>query len=383
MRPACWARLRREGAPKGAAALGREEDYFPADYWQARARFCAAASDTGARLETLANPTPGPEGRTLTCDLAWHGPTDAERVLVTISATHGVEGFCGSAVQSGWFESGLAEERPAGTALLQIHAINPHGFAFERRVTEGNIDLNRNFVEHGALYPANPGYDELAEALCPEDWSDAAIAAGDRLIDDYGERHGLDALARAVSGGQYNHSQGIFYGGAAASWSNSALRSIFARLCAAKAVAVIDYHTGLGPSGHGERICPHAPGSPALARAEAWYEGDITSPALGTSSTAELHGVNLLGMEEALADSGCALTAIALEYGTLPTLEVRHALRADNWLYVHGDPGSPKGRAIKKQIRAAFYPETRDWKRAVWERAVETQRLALAGLTES
>lgn len=360
-----------------------DEDYFPTDYWQARARFRAAATAAGARLETLANPVPGPDGRALTCDLAWHGPENAERILVTLSATHGVEGFCGSAVQSGWLESGLVEERPAGVALLQVHAINPHGFAFERRVTEGNVDLNRNFVEHDAPYPANAGYDELAEALCPEEWSDAAIAAGDRLLDDYGERHGIDALARAISGGQYSHPRGIFYGGTAATWSNRTLRSIFARLREAKAVAAIDYHTGLGPSGHGERICPHPPGSSALARTEAWYQGDITSPALGTSSSAELQGVNLLGMEEALAGSGCALTAIALEYGTLPTLEVRHALRADNWLHAHGQPGSPKGRAIKKQIRAAFYPETRDWKRAVWERAVETQRLALAGLADN
>ena len=145
-------------------------------------------------------------------------------------------------------------------------------------------------------------------------------------------------------------------------------------------VAVIDYHTGLGPHGHGERICAHAPGSEGLARAGAWYEDDITSPALGTSTTTELSGCNEVGMERALPHA--RLTAIALEYGTIPTPQVRLALCADNWLHHHGDLDSPQGRSIKDQIRAAFYPDTADWKEKVWERAVETQRLAMRGLVE-
>jgi hypothetical protein len=62
---------------------------------------------------------------------------------------------------------------------------------------------------------------------------------------------------------------------------------------------------------------------------------------------------------------------------------VRLALCADNWLHHHGDLGSPQGRAIKQQIRAAFYPDTAEWKELVWERAVETLRCALKGLSES
>ncbi len=85
-------------------------------------------------------------------------------------------------------------------------------------------------------------------------------------------------------------------------------------------------------------------------------------------------------MEKALA--GRQLTAIALEYGTLPMPEVRLALCADNWLHHHGELGSAKGKAIKQQIRAAFYPDTVAWKEQVWERAVETLRLANAGLAE-
>ena len=356
--------------------------YFSPDYGAARARFRAAAEAAGTRLESHPHPARGPAGEALATDTALSGPAEAERVLVTLSATHGAEGFCGSGLQVGWYESGLAGALPDGVAVLQVHAINPHGFAWLRRVTEDNVDLNRNFVDHDKPYPENPGYEELHEALCPREWNDAVIADTWKALLAYGEKHGPAALQEAITGGQYRHPDGLFYGGSAPTWSGETLLGIVQRaLPAARHVAVIDYHTGLGPRGHGERITVHRPGSPGLARAQDWYAGDVTSPHLGNSVSAPLQGVNLSGIEAALPRA--AVTAIALEYGTIPTEQVKLALRADNWLHVHGDPASAKGRAIKRQIREAFYQDADDWKAAVWDRAVETLRLALAGLTGS
>jgi len=356
--------------------------YFSSDYSAARAKFLTAAKAAGARLQAYRNPARGPAGEELTTDVAWLGPDDAERVLVTVSATHGVEGFCGSGAQVGWLETGLYREMPAGTALLAIHAINPHGFAWLRRVTEDNVDLNRNFIDHGAPYPVNPGYEELHAAICPPDWTDAVIAQTRKVLEAYAAKHGARGLQSAISGGQYSHADGLFFGGNAEAWSRQTLLAIFGeRLPRARHVAVVDYHTGLGPRGYGERICVHAPDSAGLARANQWYSGDITSPALGSSSSVELFGVNLNAMEEALPHA--QMTGIALEYGTIPTEQVKLALRADNWLHAHGKVESPKGRTIKEQIREAFYQDADDWKQMIWDRAVETQRLALAGLAAS
>ena len=355
--------------------------YFTSDYFEARRRFRDAAETAGATLDSLACPAAGPGGEALSTDVAWLGPADAERVLVTISGTHGAEGFCGSGVQVGWFESGLAAEAPAGTALCQIHGINPYGFAWLRRVTEDNVDMNRNFVDHQADYPQNKGYETLAEAICPRDWNDAVIAECQRILDAFAEAEGPRALQAAISAGQYSHPDGIFFGGHKPTWAADTLRKIFAeRLGKARNIAVIDYHTGLGPRGYGERICVHAPDSEGLARARAWYADDVTSPALGDSSSIEICGFNVTGMEEAVPEA--KVTAIALEYGTLPSPEVRLALRADNWLHLHGELESAKGQAIKAQIRAAFYQDQDDWKDMIWERGVESQRMALAGLSE-
>ena len=356
-------------------------DYFSTDYHDARGKFLDASRAAGAVLDELRCPAPGPRGEALFADVAWHGPADAEAVLVTLSATHGAEGFCGSGVQVGWLRAGLQDELPEGVALMQIHAINPHGFAWLRRVTEDNVDLNRNFVDHTRTYPRNAGYEALRDVLCPEEWNDAVIAETQAALDAYAEANGARALQSAVSAGQYGDAEGIFFGGNRDTWSRVTLEGIFrGKLARAKRVAVIDYHTGLGPRGYGERICVHEPDSANLATARAWYEDDITSPALGTSSSVERNGFNVTGMEASAPEA--EMVVIALEYGTLPSPRVHLSLRADNWLHVHGEPDSTKGRAIKDQIRDAFYQDADDWKEMVWERGIETQRLALRGLTQ-
>jgi hypothetical protein len=182
---------------------------FSATYAEARDKFLAAAKAAGARLFRYENPAKGPEGETLSTDVARIGPADATRVLLTISATHGVEGFCGSGIQVASFPV-FKDALPPDTAFVVVHANNPYGFAWLRRVTQENVDLNRNFVDHKGKLPENPAYDELADAICPAEWSDAALADAQKKLDAYAEKHGAFALQGAISGGQYRHPDGIF-----------------------------------------------------------------------------------------------------------------------------------------------------------------------------
>ena len=76
------------------------------------------------------------------------------------------------------------------------------------------------------------------------------------------------------------------------------------------------------------------------------------------------------------------MTAIALEYGTLPLERVLLALRADNWLHAHGDLTSDLGKTIKAQAREAFYQDADDWKQMIWSRGIDTQEIALARLAD-
>jgi len=356
-------------------------DYFSKDYGEARRKFRDAATRAGAQLASYVNPNvKGPNAEELTTDVAHLGPRDASRVLLTISATHGAEGFAGSGAQIGSFEAGLGRELPADTALVAIHAINPYGFSWLRRVTEDNVDLNRNFVDHAGPLPSNPGYDELADAICPSEWREAALAAAKQKLEAYGRRHGVAALQAAITAGQYNHADGVFYGGARPTWSREILLKILSEHAArARRLAAIDFHTGLGPWGYGEPIVTHAPNTPGLARARQWYGDRITSPMLGNSTSADVKGDILTGLEA--GHRGIEFTCLALEYGTLSLYEVLDAVRADNWLHAHGDLHSAQGREIKAMVRAAFYGDKDDWKGMIFEQAIAAERNALRGLS--
>lgn len=352
---------------------------FSADYAQARAKFREAAAAAGGALEATLNPNRGPDGGELATDVAWFGPRTAERVLVMVSGTHGVEGFCGSGAQVDWLRRGEAARLPAGMAALLVHAINPYGFAWLRRVTEENVDLNRNWVDFGQPPPQNPGYDELADAAVPPEWTRESQKRNNAVLLAYGGEHGPLALQQALSGGQYRHAKGVFYGGTAPTWARRTQEAIYAGyLGQAGRIGIIDYHTGLGPWGYAEPIMSDPAGSPGFRRGEAWYGAAVTTPLDGSSTSAVTAGDNLAAAPELLAHA--EVTGVALEYGVGSLNEVFYALRADAWLHAYGDPTGPEAAPIKTQIRAAFYGDADDWKGMVAGQSLTATRQAVAGL---
>jgi hypothetical protein len=118
--------------------------------------------------------------------------------------------------------------------------------------------------------PKNPAYDELAHVLVPPTWPPAPEV--ERAWPPSWPRTAKRALQAAISAGQYEHPQGLFYGGRNPTWSHQTLRHVLQEhgtRCAR--LGWIDLHTGLGPSGHGERIFACRDDAAALARARAWW----------------------------------------------------------------------------------------------------------------
>jgi hypothetical protein len=358
-------------------------DSFSASYAEARAKFRATAQEAGGALETIANPNRAPDGGDLSTDVAWFGPREAERVLVMVSGTHGGEGFCGSGAQIDWLRRGEhTTTAPADLGVLMIHAINPYGFAWLRRVTEENVDLNRNWIDFGQPAPANPGYDELADVAVPPTWTEESQRASNRVLRAYAAEHGPMGLQQALSGGQYRHPKGVFYGGDGPSWARRTQEAIYgAYLGQAGKIAIIDYHTGLGPWGYAEPIMSQPAETAAYQRGQTWWGCNVTCPSDGSSTSAETAGDNLTAAPLVLAHA--EVTGMALEYGVQTLAEVFVALRADAWLHAYGDPLSPEGQAIKAQIRAAFYGDADDWKGMVAGQSLAACRQAIAGLGRS
>ncbi len=246
-------------------------------------------------------------------------------------------------------------------------------------MTHENVDLNRNWVDFAGPPRANSGYDALAEAAVPAEWTAESQAESARVLADYLKAHGPASLQHALSGGQYNHPKGIFYGGDGPTWSRRTQTAIFeAYLSQARRVAIIDYHTGLGPWGYGERIITDPPASDGFARARALFGAAVTSPSDGTSTSAPITGDGLAAAPGLLP--GVDVIGMAIEYGTLPLDQVILSLRADAWLHAHGDPASPEAAPIKAAIRAAFYGDADDWKGMVAGQSLLATRQATAGL---
>lgn len=354
--------------------------YFCDSYAEARERFLDAARRAKGELTSFMNPhATGVDDESLATDIARFGPADAANLLIVNSGTHGVEGYCGSGCQVGAIRSGLIRERAKNTAIVFCHAINPYGFSWSRRVNEDNVDLNRNFIDHEADHPANPAYREVHPFIAPPDWTGKGREAADAALATYVERHGVAALQAAVTGGQYEFADGLFYGGQAPVWSNVTFREVVRRVGRGRRrIALIDLHTGLGPPGYGEIIYSGAEGEPGYGRAAAWYGDEVKAILSGKSVSAAVSGDLTGAIPSELPEA--EYTAIALEFGTVPLMEVLNALRADNWLHAHGDPKSTVGRQVRGEIRDAFFVDTDEWKGQVFARASEVMRRALSAL---
>lgn len=348
-------------------------------YLAARTSFIDAAGAAGADMASFAHPSRGLHDEDLSIDVARLGPPDAEDVVVIVSGTHGVEGYCGSAVQSRWLREHAAQ-RPSHVTVVMIHALNPFGFSWVKRTNEDNVDLNRNFIDWSEARPHTPGYDAIADLLVPAEWTQEERDRTEALLLEWFVSMSPEDAQQIVSGGQYGRVDGVFYGGTEPVWSHRWLRSwCTEHLADARRVAIIDIHTGLGPWGHGELISASSPGSDEFERAARWW-GEITS--MGDDSVSALISGDWLQAAPSWAPQA-EVTPIAIEYGTVDTIAVLQALRADAWLHVHGDAATtPWADEVRAQVRAAFADDDPAWFDAVWPRACQVIEQTFAALRD-
>ena len=90
--------------------------------------------------------------------------------------------------------------------------------AWRRRVNEDNVDLNRNFVNHGKTYFKTPYYGELHDLLIPDGAQAPVRIQSDPGIEQFRKVRG-EAAFQIGAMGQYSHPDGINFGGHAPVWS--------------------------------------------------------------------------------------------------------------------------------------------------------------------
>lgn len=342
-----------------ALSSDRVDAWFARDYAASRVRFMQYCAPLAAESRKWALDGDA----ALNTDALWIGDRQADNVLVVISGTHGVEGYCGSAAQAfiGHCLSGGQLRLPDDTALLLIHALNPWGMQWARRCDRDGIDINRNFVDFADLPVPDSRYPQLLDALCRDT--------------PQGRREALQALSaawgqadfdRCFSGGQYHCHWAPFYGGSAPGAASRVIDSVIDQWqLQERCLVVIDLHSGLGPWAFGELISDHPADSNGHLFARRLFGGAVAATAEGDSFSVAKQGLLDYRWHRLMAQRGCFLT---LEFGTRGTTGLFDVLLEEHLFWQRNPaPGfTDCGYAAQRgAMLDHFNPRDRLWQQAV------------------
>lgn len=349
--------------------------YFSPDYATARNRFRAAIAAQNGRLDVLKLQDTGPGGEELTIDVGWFGAAHPERALVHSCGLHGVEGFAGSAIQLQWLEEGIAAP-PDDAAIAIVHALNPYGAAWLRRVNEHNVDLNRNFRapdDDGA----DPGrdYPLVDDLLNPQSAPrhDLFYARAAALV----LRYGMARIRLAVVSGQRINPRGLFYAGSGLEPGPRMYQDYLAeKLRQAHRITAIDVHTGWGRYGEDTLLLN--------ASANNFRANQAMREIFGERTQLDDNDAVAYRVRGAQHDMYYRLFPRAevhfatQEFGTFSGLRVLAALRAENRWHHYGQ-GTVEHPATN-QLLHVFCPDDETWRAQVLRRgsAVVHQACALS-----
>lgn len=339
---------------------------FQNNYRDADDRFRRACVMAGADTAYFDHPLTGPAGEALSLGACRVGSSRARYVVLVTSGTHGVEGYAGSAIQSGILERLDAYRLPDDMAIVMVHAVNPWGMAWDRRENEDNVDLFRNFVYCDPPYGVNALYDELNDAINPVEWTGPLRDRADRRIAEFVADHGEDAFVSVVRRGQHDHPQGLTYHGRGPTWSKQRIDEVARRFIRPDTrVASLDIHTSWGPLNQCLAISYAPEGSLKLSRTRRWLGEDIYLP--GADPLIPQHPFSPFEYLETLIP-GVEVTAVIMECGTYDGDMPLECDRHSNFVFTRGDPTSEQGRRARQTMRRYCYPESAEWKAMAWQR---------------
>ncbi len=337
-------------------------------YYESRERFVELAQRAGMDVQSHDSGLKGPGSDRpvrLTTEVAIANADMDAHVLLVTTGLHGVEGYLGSAVLFDTLER-WRDSMPDCRCVL-IHALNPYGYAYNRRFNELNIDLNRNFLEDDQHYGGSPPLyaqlDELLNPPCPPALWDAFIFKAIAFI----SRYGMSKLQRAIAEGQYDFPNGLFFGGEQPAWTNKFLRDQLPQvLSGAKAVTHIDIHTGLGKWADLQLLIDVSP-TDAQRR---WLCNERRGGyRCGEESSADYSARGSLGSWSVRQRFVDDYLYICAEFGTYPPVRVLSALRRENQAHHYSSEGSAEWVAEKKRLQEVFFPANRTWLETVLGRA--------------
>jgi hypothetical protein len=296
------------------------------------------------------HPDKSPEGQPLRT-LTYFRPGDPERLIISISGTHGPEAYIGSLIQAEILKN-LPIVNAQSPSLLFIHNLNCFGSAWCRRPNHQNMDLNRNGWR-GEI-PENLGFAEFLPLVSSRTWAEyAARFAMDvpKLL-----TQGLPRVSGAIAGGQARYPDSLFFAGRERSFELRQLVHLFADFKPRK-VSVLEIHTGLGPSAY-ESLLQEKPIPPALSLAlRAKFQHPLVDLTQNQQFYAAQGSIAHL-LEECFPDA--ERLHLTQEFGTHHFVRVLGAMAIENRAWNDGRHDDP---ARLKMLQEIFFPASPAWRK--------------------
>lgn len=301
-----------------------------------------------------------------------------EKLIIIISGIHGVEGYTGSAVQQMVLKEIVTQTDFERLGILFIHGLNPYGFKFKRRVTENNVDLNRNcYAGFHGYNSVNKGYTLLNSWLNKK--GELNMTQFDQFFFPFYAAQKLavsskKVLRQAILQGQYQYETGIYFGGKELE-SNIEVVTPLVREIAEPydTVLAIDLHTGYGQRGSLHLFSM----TPESIKDKERMQSLFKEYPIDWGDTKDFYSVNgefLKYLEFILTDK--LFVAMPFEFGTLDTKSIFGSMRALNNLmienqgYLYGYATERDRKIATKRFVEGFYPSSEMWR----SKAIEDSR---------
>lgn len=351
--------------------------YYHSTYDECRSSFRKSALELKSKLdsvEVFPIQVKSKSDDDLTIDVCYIPAQQRKsRLLILSSGIHGIEGYVGSAVQQMLMEEFINQEMVSETGVLFIHALNPYGFKNTRRVTENNIDLNRNCDVDSSLFSTeNRGYSQLYSMLNPSGKANAGsllnqffmLVALEKLATE-----SMKTLRQAILQGQYKYAEGLYFGGKRSESQVTSIAPLLIKYARDyEKILNIDLHTGYGELG----VLHLFPNPVSDAKVKSAIEQVFAGYKVDWGDSDDFYSVN-----GSFSDfigkllPGKMYMPMTFEYGTLSsqtTLGSIHSLHnmiLENQGFHYGYQSGKTKERIQKYFREMYYPSSILWRSKV------------------
>ena len=354
-----------------------ELKYFQNSYNECRKEFTSSANKIKHIFKNVENFNIHVESKIdtdLTIDFCYIPPKkEKNRLLIISSGIHGIEGFVGSAVLQMFMADILKEEFSNDIGILLIHGMNPYGFKYLRRVTENNVDLNRNCdIDKNLFSIKNSGYTELHEMINPKGKVNTGsfgnklfyISMIKKLISV-----SITTFRQAILQGQYEFKKGIFWGGNDFEPQIYAIKSTLQEKSENyHTIFHIDLHTGYGERGKLHLFSGHKENSKTRSIIESLFSGYT----IDWGTTAGFYTVTgdftqFIGK----LNPDALFISMPFEYGTMNSQETVGAINSlhnmilENQGFHYGYKDTEDEKKVKDNFINMYYPSSNAWRSEV------------------